>query len=94
MGGRMMMVAALHVAIVNQLTKRLPTTQREREILTNTHLPPPNHHHRYGHRTLYILMGPILLLATHFVFLLGGTSALVPLCGLGLAYRLVSVPVC
>ena len=42
---------------------------------------------RFGHRTLYILMGPLLLLATHFVFLLGGTSALVPLCGLGLAYR-------
>jgi len=45
---------------------------------------------RYGHRTLYILLGPILLLATHFVFLVGGTSPLVPLGGLGLAYSIIA----
>lgn len=48
---------------------------------------------RYGHRTLYILLGPILLLATHFVFLVGGTSPLVPLGGLGLAYSIIAAVV-
>ncbi len=48
---------------------------------------------RFGHRTLYILLGPILLLATHFVFLVGGTSPLVPLCGLGLAYSIIAAVV-
>jgi hypothetical protein len=44
----------------------------------------------YGYRTLYILLGPVLLLATHLLLLLGGTSALVPLAGLGLSYRQAS----
>ncbi|KAM3575962.1 hypothetical protein VYU27_002147 [Nannochloropsis oceanica] len=48
---------------------------------------------RCGHRTLYILLGPLLLLATHFVFLVGGTSPLVPLVGLGLAYSIVAAVV-
>jgi len=45
---------------------------------------------RFGFRTLYMLLGPLLLLATHFILLVGGTSPVVPLAGLGLAYSIIA----
>lgn len=41
----------------------------------------------YGRRTLWILTGPVLLFATHLLLLLDRTPAVIPLAGLGLAYR-------
>jgi MFS family permease len=45
---------------------------------------------RYGHRTSYILLGPILLVITHILFLARRTSVILPLVGLGLSYSIIA----